>query len=302
MAFKIFTNKGNYIMAYTLIKDLGHREYISSTGVHSIRHFGLFECENCGYRKEMPYNVAASFKKAKTCEVCKSPDIRETRYRLKTIWQAMKARCYSPSSPRYKNYGARGIKVCHSWLNFENFYKDNKDYYQRGLSIDRIDKDKDYTPSNVQWIPIIENSIKDRVIPVAQYRTFYTDVHKLSVEKEPMARFSSITEAAFKTGINVSHIADVCAGHRNTAGGFYWRYDDGRVNTIKSVATKTARAVNQYAIDKTTGDLIFIKRWETAYQAEAALKNEGVIHNNIAKVCNGKRKSCGGYYWEYAEV
>lgn len=287
---------------YKLIKDLGHKEYVSSTGVHSIRHFGLFECVNCGAQKELPYNVAASFKKAKTCEKCKVKDVREDRYRLKTIWQAMKQRCYSPFAARYKNYGGRGIKVCDRWLDFDNFYKDNKDFYQRGLSIDRINKDKDYTPSNVQWIPIIENTIKDKVLPVLQYETYYTDVHKLSVAKEPVAKFSSITEAAFKTGISVSHIADVCAGHRNTAGGFYWKYDDGKVNKVRSVATKTSRAINQYAIDKSTGDIRFIKRWETAYQAEEALKGEGVNHTNIAKVCNGKRKSCGGYYWEYAEV
>ena len=65
----------------------------------------------------------------------------------------MKARCYNKDNSEYKNYGARGIKICDEWLNnvkkfydwaLENGYKEN-------LSIDRINNDGNYEPNNCRW-------------------------------------------------------------------------------------------------------------------------------------------------------
>lgn len=67
------------------------------------------------------------------------------------IWLGMKQRCYDKNHKFYSHYGQRGIKVCDRWLNsFENFYKDmgNKPI---GYSLDRIDNDGDYEPSNCKW-------------------------------------------------------------------------------------------------------------------------------------------------------
>ncbi len=73
----------------------------------------------------------------------------------------MIARCYTPSSTNYKNYGARGIKVSEEWRIFENFYKDMGEK-PRGLEIDRINNDGDYERSNCHWATRSENQRNKR--------------------------------------------------------------------------------------------------------------------------------------------
>lgn len=67
-----------------------------------------------------------------------------------TCWKNMRRRCETKSSSRYKNYGARGIKVCDRWKIFENFLNDMGEK-PSGLTLERIDVDKDYQPDNCRW-------------------------------------------------------------------------------------------------------------------------------------------------------
>lgn len=71
---------------------------------------------------------------------------------LYNVWKAMHYRCYNEKNASYKDYGGRGIKIAKRWHDFSKFYNDMIDTYQRGLTIERINVDGDYTPLNCCWI------------------------------------------------------------------------------------------------------------------------------------------------------
>lgn len=74
----------------------------------------------------------------------------------------MKSRCYNKNSKKYQNYGARGIAVCDKWKNnFKAFYNwalKNGYEYGKGLSIDRINNDKEYSPNNCRIVTMFVQS------------------------------------------------------------------------------------------------------------------------------------------------
>jgi hypothetical protein len=83
---------------------------------------------------------------------------------LKEIWVSMKQRCYNKNNPNYFRYGARGIKVCDRWLeSFDNFKRDMGLRPAGRYSIERIDNDGNYKPSNCKWATQHEQILNTRV-------------------------------------------------------------------------------------------------------------------------------------------
>ena len=85
----------------------------------------------------------------------------DSKTRLYSIWCGMRQRCNNPNRDYYSHYGGKGVRVCDEWSNYLVFKEWALSHgYTDDLSIDRIDSNGNYEPSNCQWITRSENTAK----------------------------------------------------------------------------------------------------------------------------------------------
>lgn len=121
------------------------------------------KCSECGWESDLRKSDITRMKKC--CHVGVGGNYINFKnswenQRLRKIFSDMKQRCYNKNDKDYRWYGEKGISICDEWLNntklFEQWALNNG--YRDGLTIDRIEEDKDYCPENCRWITNVQNS------------------------------------------------------------------------------------------------------------------------------------------------
>lgn len=145
--------------------------------------------------------------------------------KLYEVWKSMRRRCSSPKSQDYPEYGGRGITVCNEWQDFAAF----RDWalmngYREGLSIDRVDPDDGYNPSNCRWTNVGTQVWNRRN---TRRRDMWKPIGAFDNDGNLVQMFKNINGAIAWLGIESAAapgISAVLHGQQNTAYGYRWCY------------------------------------------------------------------------------
>lgn len=144
------------------------------------------------------------------------------------IWNSMRKRCRDPNDMAYMNYGGRGITVCKEWMeDFMQFYSDMGPRPDSRYSIDRIDNDEGYSPSNCRWATRSQQNRNTRAVR--------------KIARGDGVIFDTLTDAAIYVGGDVSNIRKACIGKLKTAYGYAWSYASLDAKPMKTITDEAER-------------------------------------------------------------
>lgn len=188
--------------------------------------------------------------------------------RLYRIWKAIRTRTHNDNISCAKYYSKKHIELCNEWnsyLNFKEWALNNG--YNDNLTIDRIDGNKGYSPSNCRWADsITQNNNRSNNI-------------KYDFKGEKL----TINQIAKKVNINSSTLRKRIINSKMTL--------EEAINYKKGFNPRS-KPVIQYDLNMNK-----VKEWENAYKC----RQFGFDNTHIGKCCEGKERQHKGFIWKYKE-
>lgn len=222
--------------------------------------------------------------------------------RLRGVWYGMRSRCYRESSAGYRYYGGRGIRVCDAWRDESDAFMGwgLANGYALGLTLDRIDPDKDYSPDNCRWIPRSENSARARVTQArrAASRGNILTAHKSAHEA---TRSTIVCEATGQEFRGQRSLAAHLGVGRKAVAGIMAKGEtpDGRKLSYKKPPLVTSEACLA-ALHSRRKPVVRAEDGEAFDSLTEAAAASGVTPATLCAALKNTRRTAGGYHWRYA--
>lgn len=270
MTKRLNIEKGTRFGMLTVIKEV--EPYRSKWG--DFRQF-LCQCD-CGKTTITTLNrLRIGMTKSCGCQIGTRPKYKElTNTRIYNIWRSMKQRCYDSKAISFPNYGGRGISVCDEWRNdFMAFYNWAIAHgYNESLTIDRIDCNGNYEPSNCKWATMKEQMQNKRNNVVLE----------LNGESHTISEWSRIT--GIKSGA--------------LQGRKYAGWSD------EKILTTPVKNFDFHKMSNGKSPIILVNKDGIVAEYDSirdAAKSNNLSYASVYRYLRGEQKTCRGYDFRYKD-